>query len=802
MDTKFALRSLARSPGFTLLAIAILALGIGANTAIFSVVHSVILRPLGYPDPDRLVSISTVFRNRSNYGQVSGPDFLDWRSQTSAFASMAAYSSGVTSVVTTAGADSYSEFTGVAEISEDFLRALGVQPIQGRAFTREEWIPGKAHAALVSASFWQRHFGDAAFSGGHTVKSWGGASEIVGILPAGFHFPEESGTEIWLPFSENLASTNRGGHNYRVVGRLKRGVTVEQAQVQLSALGERLAKAYPGTNKGTSSFVTPLVNFTVRNVKTSLYVLLAAVALVLAIACANVANLLLARGAGRVRELAIRAALGAGRARIVRQLLVESLLLGAAGCGAGVLLAKAVLPLLVAAAPRFVPRLDQVTVDLQVLLFCAGCGFAASLLFGLAPAFQASRVDPSQGLRGNARGVLGSVTGRLRRVFVTAEVALCMILLVSAGLLLKSFSALTSVDMGFRPNRLLVAELSVPVVSSDRANEVFYKPLLARLSTIPGVQAAALTQTLPGETDTRSDGSYVISGQSLNDMRLGGPEAGFSVVSADYFNAMKIPLAEGRTFSDRDDASALPVAIISEALARRPFARRDPVGQTILCGLDLTSMKWMKIVGVVRDVHMDGPAKAPGAEIYMPYLQHPRQNARVIVRAGENPLSLAAAVRRKVRTMNPEASLKLSTMENHLATVVSTPRFSSELISVFAGLAMLLAVIGIYAVLAYAVTQRTAEIGLRVALGAPREQILRMVLGQALKLTGIGIVVGGFGAIAVTRLLQSQLFHVSTEDPATYLTMIALLTSVALAASYLPAWRASRIEPLKALREE
>jgi predicted permease len=801
MDTKFAFRSLARSPGFSLLAIAILALGIGANTAIFSVVHSVILRPLGYPEPDRLVSVSTAFRNRSNYGQVSGPDFLDWRSQTSAFASVAAYDSGVTSVVTTSGANSYSEFTGVAEVSEDFLRTMGIEPIRGRAFSREEWIPGKAHAALVSASFWQRHFGDAAFSGGHTVKSWGGASEIVGILPAGFHFPEESGTEVWLPFSENLASTNRGGHNYRVVGRLKRGVTVEQAQAQLSTLGARLAKAYPGSNKDTSAFVTPLVNFSVRNVKTSLYVLLAAVALVLAIACANVANLLLARGAGRVRELAIRAALGAGRARIVRQLLVESLLLGAAGCGAGVLLAKAVLPLLVAAAPRFVPRLDQVTVDLQVLLFCAGCGFAASLLFGLAPAFQASRVDPSHGLRGSSRGVLGSVTGRLRRVFVTAEVALCMILLVSAGLLLKSFSALTSVDMGFRAERLLVAELSVPV-TSDRANEVFYKPLLARLSTIPGVHAVALTQTLPGETDTRSDGSYIISGQSLNDMRLGGPEAGFSVISADYFDAMKIPLAAGRTFSDRDNPSALPVSIISEALARRSFARRDPVGQTILCGLDLTSMKWMKIVGVVRDVRMDGPAKAPGAEIYMPYLQHPRGNARVIVRAGENPLSLGAAVRREARALNPEASLKLSTMENHLAAVVSTPRFSSELISVFAGLAMLLAVIGIYAVMAYAVTQRTAEIGLRVALGAPREQILRMVLGQALKLTGIGIVVGGFGAIAVTRLLQSQLFHVSTEDPATYMTMIALLTSVALAASYLPAWRASRIEPLKALREE
>jgi len=791
MDLRFALRSLRRSPGFTLLAIAILALGIGANSAIFSMVYAVVLHPLAYPEPDRLVALSNANRNGGKYGQVSGPDFVDYRQQSTAFESMAAYAYEVTSVV----AASRAEYAGVAAVSPDFFRVLGIQPIEGHMFSN-------AHAALVSASFWQRHFGDTPFAAGRTLKIFDSVLDISGIVPAGFHFPEETTTEIWFAFADDLATVNRGAHNYRAIARLKRGVTIEQAQAQLTAIGGRLEKAYRGTNQDASLVATPLVDFTVRRVKTSLYTLLAAVSLVLGIACANLANLLLARGAGRTREMAIRAALGAGRARILRQLMVESLVLGAAGCLAGITIAAACLPLLRSLAPAFVPRLAHAAIDTNLLLFSALCGLGSSVLFGLAPALRAGRVDPNQALRAASfRGIVGGSSAKLRQIFVIAELALSMVLLVSAALLLESFSALTSVDLGIRPQRLVVAEVSIPV-NSERANQIFYKPLLDQLSTTPLVESAAVTHTLPGQAETRSWGLYVITGQTLEAMKVGGPDAGYSIVSPDYFRTLGIPLFAGRAFAARDDANSPAVAIVSEALARRSFPHADPVGQSILCGLDETSMRWMKIVGVVRDVRVEGPAQAAAGEIYMPYLQHPRQNARVIVNVKGDPLAFFAALRRQILALNPEASLKLSSMENHLASLVSTPRFSTELVTVFAAFAALLAMLGIYGVMAYSVGQRTSEIGLRLALGAQRQQILGLILRQALQLTGPGILAGSVGALAASRVLRSQLFGISIIEPRAYLASLGLLAAISLAAAYLPAWRASRIEPLEALREE
>ncbi|MGA8027653.1 MAG: ABC transporter permease [Bryobacteraceae bacterium] len=796
MDLKFALRSLRRDPGFTLLAIIILALGIGANTAIFSVVDAVILRPLAYRDPDRIVAITSTFKHGGKYNHVSGPDFVDLRNQSSAFESMAAYQADVTSVVTNSSA----EFAGMAEVSKDFFKTLGIEPVQGRGFIASDWKGKPADIALVSESFWERHFGNQPFSSGRTLKVMSTSFDIIGILPFGFHFPEESATDVWAPFQEQPDQTSRSSGNYMVIGKLKPGASLQQAQAQLTAIADRLSKAYPSANKDKSALVSPLVSFTVRNVRTILYVLLGAVVLVLLIACANVANLLLARASGRIREFAIRAALGAGQGRLVRQLLVESLLLAGAACLGGVAIAKAALPVLVTLAPKYVPRLDQVRMDASVLLFCIAAAVVASFLFGLAPAFQASRIDPNEGLRvGGARGILGGATGRLRQLFVTAEVALCMVLLVSAGLLLRSFSAMTQVDLGFRPERLLVAEVSVPT-SGERANEILFKPLLDRLSSSPRIESAALARTVPGERD--SWGSYIIAGQTAKDFTISSPQAGFSIVSPAYFQTMGIPLMGGRSFSDRDDRNAPPVAIISQNLARRSFPKQDPIGQTIFCGLDLVSMKWMKIVGIVRDVRMDSPAQPPEAEIYMPYLQHPRADFSVIVKAGANPLSLAPVVREKVRELNTEASVKLTTMENQLATVVSTPRFSSVLVSVFAGLALVLAIIGIYGVMAYSVSQRTAEMGLRMALGAERADVVQMVLGQALKLTSIGLIAGLAGAAAAARILKSQLFGVSASDPKTYGLMILVLAAVSILASYLPALRASRTEPLDALRQE
>lgn len=796
---KFAIRSPLRNPGFTFLSIAILALGIGANTAIFSVINGVILRPLAYPDPDRLVSISTAWRGGSNYGQVSGPDFLDYQSQSNVFQSMAAYDDGVESIV----ANSASEFAGAAAVSSDFLRTIGVEPVAGRAFAEREFLGKPADVALVSGAFWERHFGDTPFKSGLTLKLENTVFEIIGILPRGFHFPEDVTTDVWVPQRELLKETNRGGHNYRVLARLKPGIRLSQAQAQLSAIASRLERQYQGTNKHAGVFLTTLANFSVRRVKTSLFVLLGAVTLVLLIACSNVANLLLARGTSRVRELSIRAALGAGRGRLMRQLSLETALLSAAGCASGLLLAYAALPILVRLAPPFVPRLEEVKIDTPVLLFTVGATLIAAFLFGLAPALQAGQADPNMGLRTSGpRGVLGGTAGLLRNALVTTEIAFSMVLLISAGLLLKSFSAMTSVDMGFRPERLLAAQLSVPSEAPQRANDVFFQPLLRRLARSGEVQSAALTQTIPGDASTRSDGSYIITGQTMNDMTVSAPQAGFSVVSPVYFTTMRIPLLGGRDFSDRDGANAPPVAIISQNLARHSFPHRDPVGQKILCGLDLVSMKWMTIIGVVGNVRMNGPAQPAGPEIYMPYLQHARSGLNVIIRAGVDPASFSGALREYVRALDPAVSMKITTMENHLAEVVSTPRFSTTLVSVFAGLATVLAMMGIYGVMSYSVTRRKPEIGVRMALGADRGDVVRMVLYQALRLTGTGVLIGCLGAIAASRFLESQLFNVSRADPATYVAMLALVVAVAVLSSYLPAWRAAHVEPLEALREE
>ena len=796
MDFKIAVRSLRRNPGFTVSAVAILALGIGANAAIFSVVHGVILQPLGYRDSDRIVSISTAFKNHGQYAQVSGPDFVDFRDQSSVFESMAVYDADVISVATKENA----EFTGVAEVSPDFFQTIGIQPSEGRRFTASD--QGRAQVALVSDGFWRRHFGNQPIASGHEVRLANLSLEIIGILPGGFHFPEQSATDVWIPMADNLREVSRSANNYRAIGRLKTGVSVQQAQAQLSAIAERLAKAYPDSNKDKGVFVTLLVNFTVRRVRTGLYVLFGAVVLVLLIACANIANLLLARGTSRIRELAIRAALGAGRSQLIRQLFAESVLLAVGGCLGGVLLAKAGLPTLLALAPSNVPRLDQVQIDVSVLLFCLAAAVAATFIFGLGPTLQMSRTDPNEALRfGGSRGALGSATGRLREAFVIAEVALCTVLLVSAGLLLKSFAAMVSVELGFRPESLLVAEVSVSS-SGERANETLFKPLLARLSESPRVEAAAITGTLPGQSEGRSDGEYIITGQTMNDMRAGGPEAGFSVVSSSYFQALGIPLIAGRAFSERDDLKGSPVAIISKSLARQSFAHKDPLGEKILCGMDMNSMKWMRIVGVVGDVRMDSPTQPPTAEIYMPYLQHPRADWNVIVKARAHPLSLSETFRADVRKLAPEASVKVTTMENHLASVVSTPRFSSILTSAFAALALILAMMGIYGVMAYSVIQQTAEIGIRIALGADRGAVLRMVLQRALKLTSIGLIAGCAGAIAATRILKSQLFGISATDPSTYALVLILLAAVSILASYIPAFRASRTEPLTALRQE
>ncbi len=799
MDLKTTFRSLRRSPGFTVLAVSILSLGIGANTAIFSVVHGVILKPLNYDHPEQLVSITKTWEGGGRYGQVSGPDFLDLRDGTKdTFRSMSVYQDQLLSIV----ANQKPEYTGVSAVSEDFLRTMRVQPVAGRAFAPSDFT-GHPTVALVSAEFWRRHFAGAPFSPGHLLKAAGTQAEIIGLMPFGFHFLEGSHTEVWFPLFEVLKDTGRSAHNYRIVGRLEPNTTVEQAQARLTVIANRLKKMYPGTNERKGVYATSLSNYTVREVKTSLYVLLLAVALVLVIACANIANLLLVRGSGRMRELAIRAALGASRARIVQQLLIEALVLSFGGVAGGIALAYAGLPLLLRWAPRYVPHLNDVQIDWTVLCFCGLVGLLSSVFFGLAPALHASRVDPNRDLRSmGARGVVGGIASRLRQIFITAEVALCMVLLVSAGLLLRTFTALTSVDLGFRSDRILVAQISAPETEGGLALKRVFKPLLEQASAKPEVESAAVSSGLPVDAEFHPDARYIVSGQTSAVINTRSPDAGFTVVSGSYFETVGIHLLAGRTFSLRDNATAPLTVIVNRALVKQSFAKQDPIGQKLVCGCNRLTANGMTIVGVVADARLDDPRKPPMPEMYLPYLQHPEADMNLLVRTRVDPLTVAQPIRRLTQSLDPEVTVKLSTMESHLANSVATPRFSSTLISAFAALALLLSAIGIYGVIAYSVAQRTGEIGLRMALGADQGRVLTMVLREALQLIGVGLLIGIVGSVAAARLLRSQLFEVSPSDPNVYSLVLITLLAVALTAAFLPAWRASRVQPLEALRQE
>jgi predicted permease len=808
MDFKFALRSLWKNPGFTLLAVTVMALGIGANTAVFSVVNAVLLKPLAFHEPDRIVTLSSFWKESGGRGFgdflfrgfVSAPDYHDWHDQSTAFSAMAYYQSGDASL----GLGGAAEYVHVAAVTAEFLRVFAVEPAIGRFFSTEEVKPGSAGALVVSASFWQSHFGSNPGVLGQTVRMFGKDLTIVGVLPTGFHFPDK--TEVWIPANTIFGeTTSRGGHNYLVVGRLKPGVSLEQAQAQMDTIGARLEKQYPGTDRDQGVAVTRLRDNMVRDVRLTLWLLLGTVALVLLIACANVANLLLAKATVRTREIAIRSAVGASRSRIVRQLATESLLMALAAGAAGLVLAAWGADALVALAPADVPRLTDTHIDTGVLAFTFCTSVLASLLFGLAPALQLSRTDLIEALKqGASRAVAGGTAGRMRGALVVGEIALAVILLAGAGLLMRSFAALHDVALGFRPEKVLVMETSVPAsedIESVRRAARFYKTLFANVVVLPGVSAVGATRILPGHIG--SDGDYFIDrlpgpGEASNN----NPQAVFSVVAPGTFSTLRIPIERGRDFSDADQYDAPFAAIINEALARKSFAGQDPIGRTIYCGLD--SDKPMKIVGVVGDVRQYGPATAPRPEIYMPNEQHPHTatSLDVLVRTGGEPGALTETLRRKVRALSPDVPVKFTTMEASLAENTAAPRFRTLLLGIFAALAVILAMAGVYGVMAYTVGQRSGEIGLRMALGADTADVLRLVLRQGLALAAVGLVIGLAGAFAASRLLTSMLFEVKANDPLTYAGVAVLLGLVTLAASYIPARRAAKVDPLVALRQE
>ena len=799
MDLKFAFRSLQKNPGFTLLAILVMALGIGANTAMFSVVDSVLLKPLAYRDPDRIVTVSSLWKKTGSHGQASGPDFHDWHDQSTAFSAMAYYTEMLTAVKAGAAA----EYASVAAVTPEFFPVFSEKPVAGRLFTPEEQKPGTAGAAVISQSYWQSHFGGSASALGQTVRMFDKAFTITGVLPAGFHFPGK--TDIWFPANTIFPETpSRAAHNYLVVARLKPDITLEQAQSQMTSIGTRLEQEYPLSNREKNVVVTRMRDEMVGDVRLTLYLLLGAVGVVLLIACANMANLLLAKASARTREIAIRAAVGASRGRIVRQLITESIVLAVLSGLAGLLLSIWGSSALVALAPSNVPRLAETGVDGWVLAFTFGVSVVSSLLFGLAPALQASRVDLNDALKqGAARAVIGGAAGRMRSALVVAEIALSVMLLAGAGLLIKSFVALHNVALGYRPENVLVMRTSVPAADLEgaRRSTRFYKSLLPEIATLPGVSAVGATRVPPGRVS--SNGGYWIDYlPPLNQLSVTAPQAVYSVVAPGAFAALGIPLKRGRDFDDADGYEAPFTAVINEALARKAFPNQDPLGRLIFCGMD--SLNGMKIVGVVGDIRQYGPAREPSPEIYMPYEQHPRTATalNILVRTAADPGPLSQALQRKVRERSPDVPVNFITMEASLSESVAAPRFRTLLLGIFAGLAVCLAMAGVYGVMAYVVSQRSNEIGLRMALGASSGDALRLVLQQAAGLTGIGLALGLIGAAAATRMLASLLFQVKPTDPLTYGGVILLLALVSLAASYIPARRAANVDPLVALRQE
>jgi putative ABC transport system permease protein len=795
-DLRYAKRSLRRNPGFAVLAVVIMALGIGANTAVFSVVNAVLLKPLAYRDPDRIVSLAgTVSGARSGlYQQISIVDFEDWHNQSSSFESMAYYVARETSVLSGPAA----EYAQVGAVGPEFFRVFAVDPVVGRHFTPEETKPGSAGAAMISYSYWQSHFGGDAHALGQSIRMFGRSLPVAGVLPPGFQFPGK--TDVWVPASPRPGET-RGGLNYLAAGRLKADVSLERAQAEISSIAQRLEREYPLTNKGRGVAVASMRDQMVGDVRPVLYLLFGAVSVVLLISCANTATLLLGKATGRTREVAVRVALGASRRRIVRQLATESLLLAVLSGGTGLLIAYWGSRALVELAPANLPRLSETTIDQRVLAFTFGISLITSLLAGLFPALYASKVDLNHALRqAGGRSVIGGMV-RIRGALVVAEIALAVTLVAGAGLLIRSFVALNSVDLGFQPEKVLVMRATVPAATPEAAVR-FFNSVLPQIATLPGVSAAGATMAPPGNLTLGSYGPYFVDHMPDQPDVMSGPAAMKNIMAPGTFAALGITLKSGRDFTD-DDARGKPfVALVNEALVRESFRGQNPIGRRIFCPFD--SSEGLTIIGVVADVRQAGPQREPRPECYMTYLQHAfnGNTLSVVVRSAGDPAILAGTLRRLTRERAPDVPVKFTTMEATLAENVAAPRFRTLLFGIFAGLAVCLAMAGVYGVMAFAVSQRSNEIGLRMALGATTGSILRSILGQGLMLASLGLALGLAAAIAGTRLLTSMLFQVQPNDPWVYLAVAILLSSVTVVASYVPARRAARIDPLTALRQE
>jgi predicted permease len=793
-DLRYGLRLLRKSPGFTAVAILTLALGIGANTAIFSVVNAVLLKSLPFKDPEQLVMVWN--RGAAAAGGDRTPlavaDLLDWRAQNRSFADIAAFQSDSFNY---AGGDLPEQLLA-ANVTANFFSVLGVQAQLGRTFLPEEDRPGAQHVALLSDGFWRRRFAGDTRVLGRTLDLGGEAYTVIGILPARLDFPAK-GVSLWTTL-QLKPPTRRGPYFLTGVARLKKDVSLQRARVEMSAL----KTSYPSgqhilSGQQFNFNALPVSEFILGDVRLALLVLMAAATLVLLIAVVNVANLMVVRSAARVKEMSLRTALGASRSRIIRQLLTESTLLALTGGALGALLAVAGVRVLLKIAPDTIPRLSQVGIDGRVLGWTALVSVATGLLFGLAPKWQTTRLSLEEALRESGRATTES-TGKRRwhSLLVVTELSLAVMLLISAGLLTKSFWRLQRVDSGISTERILTMQIPLRGPRYEKAQQLdsFYPRLLERIQTLPGVRAVAVSNSLPPDSNEYSD-NFSIEGRPAVPSQP-PPIAYMILVSADFFRAFGIPLRRGRFFTAADAANSPPVAIISETTARQFFPNEDPLGKRIT--------DKGEIVGVAGDVKYSGLADSMQPAIYEPLTQAHTWDAFLSVRTdAADPMSLLTAVRDEIKSLDPELPVsQVGTLESRFATAVAQPRFRTTLIACFAALALMLAVVGTYGVISYSVTQRTHEIGIRVALGASRKSVLKLVLGQGTTLAVAGVLVGLAGSFALTGLLRNLLFNVSATDWPTFTGTTLLLSGTALLACYFPARRATRVDPMQALRHE
>jgi putative ABC transport system permease protein len=791
-DTRYAFRQLARTPGFTIVAVLTLALGVGASTAIFSVVNGVLLRPLAYPNPDALVRVYELLQKFGRFS-VAPATFLDWRQQNTVFEHISAFNATGATLVGSTGAE---RIQG-GLVSWDMFDLLEVPPALGRTFRAEEDAPGKDTVIVLSHRMWQQRFGGDGGILGRSVTLSGTPVTVIGVMPASFAFMPEA--EFWRPLA--LApNPSRGGHFLAVIARLKPGIAVEQAGAEMKTISERLAVQYPQFSANESAEVIGLQENIVAGIRPALLTLLSAVTVVILIACANVANLLLVRASVRGKELAIRTALGAGRGRLVLQMLAESIVLALAGGSVGLLLAYLAIRPIQTLSAGSIPRSGNISIDVPVLLFALGVSIATGILFGLAPAWQASRNTIGSVLKEGGRSSTASGGRWVRNGLLVAEVAMSIVLLVGAALLLRSFARLTSVDPGFRPEHVLAFRVALPNTSypQDPHRIGFFTRLLEGLQSLPDVAAAGMTQSLPMRGDYML--SFTIQGRPEPKPNE-GPSANYRVVSPGYFEALGIPLVRGRTITERDGEKAPKVAVVDQKFVERHFPDVDPIGQAIDIGNGTDG--FYEIVGVAGSIRDASLEANPAPTMYVPYDQDPFSGMWVVARTSGNPSALATSVRQTIQ--NIDRTLPAFAM-TPLATVVSDSlaqrRFSMLLLGLFAFIALFLAAVGLFGVVAYSVSQRTQEIGLRMAIGAQRGDVLRLVVGGGMKLAVAGVLIGIACALGLARVVATMLYEVTPFDPVSYAATAAVLLAVAALACYFPARRAMRVDPIVALRQE